>query len=134
MFILLIYAVASVLVGYGMFRLFVKFSKKRSQAGWQWPGIIGVVNTGMLLCFGLWFVMDPGSFSSEKEIVWSLWMVVFTVFTMYFYILAVPTSVAMYFLEYHISEDRNTRKSNLIRGLNVGSSIGLLILMYFILK
>jgi hypothetical protein len=57
------------------------------------PPIIGVINCVLDGIFILLYILNPASFSSEQSIVSPIAYVLFTIFSIYFYMLALPLSI-----------------------------------------
>lgn len=57
------------------------------------PSVIGVINCVLVGTFTLLYMLNPASFSSEQSIVSPIAYVLFTIFCIYFYVLALPFSI-----------------------------------------
>jgi len=134
MFLMLIYVLLSVLSGYGLFRIIIKFNQEENRLTHMWPLILGVVNFISLMVFTVWFLLEPSSFANDTEITWNIWMILFTIYTFYFYIFAVPTSFGMYLVSKYCSKKSKNKLYFISSHLNLLSCFGLTILIYFIMS
>lgn len=57
------------------------------------PLIIGIINFVLAASFLLAYILNPTSFSSEQTIVSPVLYVLFTIFSTYFYVVAMPLSI-----------------------------------------
>ena len=134
MFLMFIYVLLSILTGYGLFRIIIKFFQEENGRNLVWPLILGIINFISLTIFTVWFLLEPSSFSNDKEILWNIWMILFTIYTFYFYIFAVPTSFGMYLASNYYSKRTKNKLYLISSHLNLLSCFGLTILIYFIIS
>ena len=134
MFLIFIYVLLSILTGYGLFKIIIKFFQKENEQNLMWPLILGIINFISLMVFSVWFLLEPSSFSNDKEVIWNIWMILFTIYTFYFYIFAVPTSFGMYLVSKYCSKKSKNKLYFISSHLNLLSCFGLTILIYFIMS
>lgn len=96
------------------------------------PPIIGAINCILAGTFMVLYILNPASFSSEQNIISPVAYVLFTIFSIYFYILALPLSIGctgisvVLYKKQHIS----IKKHVLITVTNCIGAILLAILTY----
>ena len=98
------------------------------------PKIFGTINIFLVLVFGLWFVINPSHFSQNETIDNKIVFILFSIFVMYFYVLALPLSIGSVSLTLLLKKHIN--KLIFLYGFftNTIASIILFVLTYFILR
>lgn len=96
------------------------------------PIMMGGINLVMAMIFSFWYISSPEVFASEQEIVWNIGTVFFTLFTIYFYILAIPVSIGEIIKTHLLYRDGHVKQSYLILSM-ISNGLASLILFFLII-
>jgi len=69
------------------------------------PLMFGIVNALMAIGFLLLYFNNLSAFETQEEIVWNFGTILFTLFTIYFYILALPISIGELMIIHKLKKD-----------------------------
>lgn len=131
MTIMLIYVVCSMGLAYGFFKIRSKYVQRKNLKQIRWPWLISIINFLILGIITIWFILEPSSFETEKEINWNFWTVILTCLTSYFYIFSVPISMTSYLI---LKEKKERKVYELGKYLNLFNSMAYILIIYLILS
>jgi|GEM_PF-1359782 len=110
MTIMILFLVGSGLISCGIFYAIYLKKKKNDKLERdnfkKLPLIIGIVNLILATFILLLFINNPQSFQTQQDIVWNIGTVLFTIFTVYFYILALPLSIGEILVTVLLKKDK----------------------------
>jgi glycerol uptake facilitator-like aquaporin len=98
------------------------------------PKIFGTINLILALVFGIWFIINPSVFSQNETIENKIVYILFSIFAMYFYVLALPLSIGSTVLTLFLKKNLSKLRFLYYTITNITASIILFGLTYFILR
>ena len=131
MIIMLIYIVCSMGLAYGFFKLRTKYIQRKNVNQVRWPWLLSIINFVLLVLITIWFILEPSSFKTEKDMSWNFWTIIMTCISLYFYVLAVPISMTSYLM---LRDKREKKVLRFAKFLNLFNSFAYIIVIYLILS